>query len=994
MCKTKTHLATWITLTAMVLSLINPFAVFAYLSDDVTETASPIDNGKTEIFTDDCMNLDSVYGGTLKHFQQNTADDSYRAWNDTSRIRPKTVGADSEVPDDRHLIYAAPDGKDIVSFAFWMYFYGSGRMDMDIYVSSDGISYENVQCEQFDPARYEYESGKYSFYHRVFSLDNLDAGIKYVKLAWKNWGKSQATEGHLGKVQLGYVNEHEPPIEIYGELSNDILRNTEKLFSFSGVEPDYSEHEKFNYDSARLTKTQEKAYAVYKSMDGYNITDFAAWTYYENSKSEAFKFYASSDGEDYTVFTPEIEEDSSNGCLEAVYYAENIPVGSKYLKIEFPSDENAQLGQVMFGNSRYKFKVTENTVEGKTASVKVSNRSIEDEEVSLVLVQYSADNEMLYADIDTEILLSGETKILTADISDTQSEGEIKAFLCSGLNDITPSEGDAFSPEGTITLNEAEVNGYSITLSGVLTSEESDRKVNVIVLKAETDASSILLSDIVYIGQTDDINDDGSFELTFNMPESSQSEYYTVSVSGTDADKTQTTQILFINANDSEEVTALVNAASTADEVKAIFDGTSEDGDFTLSLTGMNMNMEIYADMREVEKSSVAQMVLEEGKNAAYTSEHLLEFFNKAVVTVMVNSAKSDADIEKVFAEGNEIFGFDDENSKFGAAYKAMKDEEKDAFYVYMLSAIPLSSPEELKDTVNDAVIVAYFNTASYDEIEDLLAEYKDDIGIDDDLWNDYKSMSRYNKSLVDKAMTGNDFESTDEIKKAFEDAADDVNNDDSGSSGGSGSKRGSSGGTSKASVLYGFENTSESEKEKISFTDLDGFEWALESIEYLTEKEIISGYGYGTFKPSQNVKREEFIKMLTVAFEVAGDNGKCNFTDLSETDWSYKYIASAYNLGIVNGYTDGRFGKGENITREDMAVMAYNILLKQGIELESSDELFADNNDISSYALEAVKRLCASGVINGVGDNRFAPSELTTRAQAAKVIYGLLQLR
>lgn len=995
MRKTKIHLTALVTLAAMVLSLANPFAItaFAYLSDDVTELPSPIDNGKTEIFTDDCANFDLVYGGTLEHFQKNSGD-PHRAWNDSERISPKSVPKESGVPDDRYLIYAAPGEKDITSFAFWMYFYGSGRMDMDIYISADGISYDKVECEQLDPERYEYESGKYSFYHRLFSLDNLDKGIKYIKLAWKNWGQSQATEGHLGKVQLGYVNESTLPIEIYGEANNDILRNKEKLFSFSGIESDYSDPEIFNYDSARIIKTQEVANVVYKALDGYDLTDFAAWTYYESARNEDFVFSVSPDGEIYTAFIPEVKENPSNGWLENVYYMENIPVGSKYLKIEFPETDNAQLGQVVVGNIRYKLKVTENRIADKIAAAKVSNRSFEDKEVSLVIAQYNSDNEMLCANIDTQILSSGETKTLTADISaEAQPDGEIKSFVCSGLKLMTPSETDGFVSKGTLALNKVDVDGYRISVSGILSADETDEKVNLLVLKDDTDVNNIVLSDIVYIGQTADVNDDGSFKYSFNMPQSSESKYYVALVSGTDVAQTQTAKFLFVNKNERDEVTTLINNVSSSDEVKAIFDGTSDDGDFRLALEGMNIQLEAYTNMTEEEKSSVALMIFEESKLGAYTSEHLAKFSNKAIATVSINSSESNSDIARAMSEGNAVFGFDDENTKFGAAYKAMNEEQKTALCAYVLKAIPVLSPSDLQETVNDAVIAAYFNTATYDEIEELLTEYKDDIGIDSDLWKKYSSMSRYNKSVVDKAMVGNDFTAIEEIESTFEDAIDDVSNSYA-SSGGGGSTRASSGSTAKSTALYEFENTSEDSKEEIIFTDLTGFDWATDSIEYLTEKKIISGYGDGTFKPSHNVKREEFVKMLTAAFGIVADSNKCSFSDVSENDWSYKYIASAYGLGIVNGYTDGRFGTGENITREDMAVMAYNILLKQGIELSSSSQMFTDSNDISDYALEAVNKLCASGVINGVGDNRFAPSEFTTRAQAAKVIYGLLQLK
>ena len=49
----------------------------------------------------------------------------------------------------------------------------------------------------------------------------------------------------------------------------------------------------------------------------------------------------------------------------------------------------------------------------------------------------------------------------------------------------------------------------------------------------------------------------------------------------------------------------------------------------------------------------------------------------------------------------------------------------------------------------------------------------------------------------------------------------------------------------------------------------------------------------------------------------------------------------------------------------------------------------FSDADDISSYALTAVKYFSSKEIINGIGNNLFAPKKNATRAEAAKLIYG-----
>ena len=80
-------------------------------------------------------------------------------------------------------------------------------------------------------------------------------------------------------------------------------------------------------------------------------------------------------------------------------------------------------------------------------------------------------------------------------------------------------------------------------------------------------------------------------------------------------------------------------------------------------------------------------------------------------------------------------------------------------------------------------------------------------------------------------------------------------------------------------------------------------------------------------------------------------------------------------------------------MSRQDMAVVIFRTAEKLGLELSGEAQAFDDNDDIADYAKNAVASLTASGIINGMGDGIFAPKSTVTRAQAAKVIYGLMKL-
>jgi len=179
-----------------------------------------------------------------------------------------------------------------------------------------------------------------------------------------------------------------------------------------------------------------------------------------------------------------------------------------------------------------------------------------------------------------------------------------------------------------------------------------------------------------------------------------------------------------------------------------------------------------------------------------------------------------------------------------------------------------------------------------------------------------------------------------------------------------------------------------------VAFSDISNVKWAVEAIESLAARGVISGLGDGTFRPNNKVTRAEFIKMLMIALELESEEAECTFSDVEEGAWYYEPIAVAQKLGIVSGKGDGTFGVNDEILRQDMAVMIYRAARLIGIELGDSidAEPFTDEAEISGYAKEAVVAMQKAGIINGMGDGRFAPKNNATRAEAAVIIYKLFE--
>lgn len=179
------------------------------------------------------------------------------------------------------------------------------------------------------------------------------------------------------------------------------------------------------------------------------------------------------------------------------------------------------------------------------------------------------------------------------------------------------------------------------------------------------------------------------------------------------------------------------------------------------------------------------------------------------------------------------------------------------------------------------------------------------------------------------------------------------------------------------------------------TFNDIGSVPWANESIESLAAREVINGFGDGTFKPDDKVTRSQFIKLLMQAFDLVDPDTKCSFSDVKEGEWHYSSIASAEKLGIVNGVGNGRFDPDAEITRQDMATMAYRAANIAGAKIEATKEAkqFADSSEISVYAAKSIESMQCAGIIDGVGNGYFRPSDNSTRAEAAKVVFLLYEL-
>lgn len=109
---------------------------------------------------------------------------------------------------------------------------------------------------------------------------------------------------------------------------------------------------------------------------------------------------------------------------------------------------------------------------------------------------------------------------------------------------------------------------------------------------------------------------------------------------------------------------------------------------------------------------------------------------------------------------------------------------------------------------------------------------------------------------------------------------------------------------------------------------------------------------------------------------------GEAHIYGDTENHWAKDYIAIGTELGIVNGIGENLFAPDEIITREQIAAIIYRMAGKP----EAKEAAFADRDDITEYAKKAVDYVAENKVMIGFEDNTFRGQGKTNRAQMAAV--------
>lgn len=542
---------------------------------------------------------------------------------------------------------------------------------------------------------------------------------------------------------------------------------------------------------------------------------------------------------------------------------------------------------------------------------------------------------------------------------------------------ILGSAGVFAADDAVVRLNEPEPHGSTVVLTGNLL-EPQKCTITLQIIKPD---GTLGEKEAVYRIDQIQSNNDGTFSVTVNMSESAPSGIYTVYAGGQELTLEQPVSFVYYTSSKFGEVIADIDGETTADAVfEKLEDSINRD---VLASGGCAVNR--YAALNEEAQRRVCENI----KDSSFTKDKAPELFNSFVALEEVNSLTyKDGGIA---SNAYDVLVKAAPNLGIETGEKTLVNWLGKDRCISLLGGLmkntTYAKPDDFAEAFSEESLVFAFSTARWTEMEQLLTICEDDLGI--------KFGASGHKKSVYQAMVGT-YNSSDEIVSRYNKAVKEAGSSTGGSgSGGSGSGGSSSGGRRPGGSTGGgvyFDDTAEQKPVNSKyFSDLNDVSWAVESINFLADEGIVSGYE-GKFEPNSPVLREEFVKMLVGAFGLMDENAVCDFDDVAADEWYAPYIASAVAAGAVNGVEENLFGTGQMISRQDLVVMLDRIMTGELPRVNPATS-FVDADMIADYALGAVERFYIAGIVNGVGGGSFAPRQTATRAEAAKILAMVMKI-
>lgn len=165
---------------------------------------------------------------------------------------------------------------------------------------------------------------------------------------------------------------------------------------------------------------------------------------------------------------------------------------------------------------------------------------------------------------------------------------------------------------------------------------------------------------------------------------------------------------------------------------------------------------------------------------------------------------------------------------------------------------------------------------------------------------------------------------------------------------------------------------------------------WCYTQVMQASEAGLMNGYGSSLFGKNDPITRGQMVQILYNYYgEDCGTNS--GFSDVPSSAWYAKAVTWASKNGVVSGYSNSTFGPNNQLTREQMVTILYNVAGRPATNTSALAQ-FNDRGQVAAYAANGFSWAVSNKVVSGTSNTTLSPRGTATRAQVAVILIRYLE--
>lgn len=168
---------------------------------------------------------------------------------------------------------------------------------------------------------------------------------------------------------------------------------------------------------------------------------------------------------------------------------------------------------------------------------------------------------------------------------------------------------------------------------------------------------------------------------------------------------------------------------------------------------------------------------------------------------------------------------------------------------------------------------------------------------------------------------------------------------------------------------------------------------WAYYQVMACVQARIVSGYGDGTYQPTNSVSRDQMAVFISRAMAGGDENvppgpETATFDDVPTDYWAYDYVEYCVANDIVQGYTPDTYGPADLVNRDAMAVFIARAHADGDANVpDGPTEATFDDVPTDYWSYKYIEYCVANNIVQGYDPVTYGPSAVVSRDQMAVFI-------